>query len=245
MSRWTPYLGALLGLVLGAGAVAWWGGGGAGGEARDGEAIRSYLLDHPEVIQEAMGRLQERETGKLVAAVRPAIETPVGSAWAGNPRGDVTVVEYYDYNCGYCRASLPIIRQLIAAEPGVRIVYRELPVLAQSSLVAARASLLAAHQGRFAAFHDALYAAGPVSDATIAAAWRAAGVDATRAAADQPTADAEIRANLAVQQRLGLAGTPSWVVGDRVLTGAQTLDQLRTAVAAARAGKGVAGGKTA
>ena len=236
MSRWTPYLGAVLGLLLGAGAMLWWIGE-SGRDARGGEAIRAYLLDHPEVIQEAMGRLQEREAGKQVAANRPAIETPVGSAWAGNPRGDVTVVEYYDYNCGYCRASLPTIRQLVAAEPGVRIVYRELPVLAQSSLVAARASLLAARQGRFARFHDALYAAGPVSDETIAAAERAAGVDTTRAAEAEPAADTEIRANLAMQQRLGIGGTPSWVVGDRVLTGAQTLDQLRTAVAAARTGR--------
>ncbi len=236
MSRWTPYLGAVLGLLLGAGAMLWWSGGG-GRDARGGEAIRAYLLDHPEVIQEAMGRLQEREAGRQVAANRPAIETPVGSAWAGNPKGDVTVVEYYDYNCGYCRASFPTIRQLVAAEPGVRIVYRELPVLAQSSLVAARASLLAAHQGRFARFHDALYAAGPVSDATIAAAERAAGVDAAHAADADQAADTEIRANLAMQQRLGLAGTPSWVIGDRVLTGAQTLDQLRSAVATARAGR--------
>jgi protein-disulfide isomerase len=233
VSRWTPYLGALLGLVAGAGATAWWGHGAqaAGG---GGEAIRTYLLGHPEVIQEAMQRLQDRETGRLVAASRPAIETPVGSAWAGNPRGDVAVVEYYDYNCGYCRASLPVIRQLIAADPGVRIVYRELPVLAASSLTAARASLLAARQGRFARFHDALYAAGPVSDATIAAASRAAGVDTARAAADQPAEDAELRANLDAAHRLGMAGTPSWVVGDRVLVGAQSLDQLRAAVAAAR-----------
>ncbi|MGI4732318.1 MAG: DsbA family protein [Janthinobacterium lividum] len=241
MSRWTPYLGALCGVALGAGAVAWWQGDAeTAGRQRTEAIVHGYLLDHPEVIAEATQRLQDRDTGRQVAASRPAIETPVGSAWAGNPRGDVSVIEYFDYNCGFCRASLPTVRQLIAAEPGVRIVYRDLPVLAQSSLVAARASLLAARQGRFARFHDALYAAGPVSDATIAAAERIAGVDTGKAAADQPAEDAQLRANLDVARRLGMAGTPSWVIGDRVLIGAQTLDQLRAAVAAARAARGTA-----
>lgn len=233
MNRWIPYGAAVLGLLLGAGATGWWQAR-AGGQARTERIVHAYLLDHPEVIGEATQRLQDRETGKLVAANRPAIETPTGSAWAGDPKGDVTVVEYYDYNCGFCRASLPTVNELVAAEPKVRIVYRELPVLAQSSLVAARASLLAAGQGKFARFHDALYAAGPVTDATIAAAEHAAGVDTARAAADRPAEDAQLRANLDVARRLGMAGTPSWVIGDRVLVGAQSLDQLRAAVAAAR-----------
>ena len=158
--------------------------------------MRSYLLAHPEVLPEAMDRLHDNQTGQVVAANREAILTPVGSAWAGNPHGDVTLVEYYDYNCGYCRASLPTIRQLLASDPNIRIVYRELPVLAESSNAAARMSLAAAAQGKFLGFHDALYASGPVSDQTIAAAARTAGVDPARAAAYTPQADAEIARNL-------------------------------------------------
>lgn len=236
MSRWMPIVALLGGVALGAVAMLGWHG--TDGRARTEGIVHAYLIDHPEVIQEASQRLQDRETGRLIAASRAAIETPVGDAFAGNPKGDVSVVEYYDYNCGFCRASLPVIAQLVAAEPGVRVVYRELPVLAQSSLVAARASLLAASQRRFRRFHDALYAAGPVSDATIAAAARAAGVDMRGAAAARPGEDAAIRANLDVARHLGMAGTPSWVVGDRVLIGAQTLDQLRAAVAAARSAHG-------
>ena len=200
------------------------------------EAVRAYLLDHPEVIPEAMQRLQDREQGKAVAAIGVDLTKPFGNAYSGNAQGDVTLVEFYDYNCGYCRASLPLLKQLTQADPKLRIVYRELPILAPSSKAAARASLLAANQGKFPAFHDALYAGGPVSDATIAAAAKTAGVDMTKMAAFQPQADAEIARNLEAAGRLGLTGTPSWIVGNRILSGALPLEQLQKAIADARNG---------
>ena len=226
MRGWLPWVAAvLIGVGAGAGTMLLV-------ERQGGGGVRDYLLAHPEVIPEAMQRLRDRETGKVIAASRAAIETPVGSAWAGNPRGDVTLVEYYDYNCGYCRASLPTVADLVKSDPGVRIVYRELPVLAPSSHAAALASLAAAHQGRFAAFHQALYAAGPVSDATVADVAKRTGVATAASAA--PGDEAAIVANLKAAGQLGMTGTPSWVVGNRVLIGAQTLAQLQDAVAAAR-----------
>jgi protein-disulfide isomerase len=201
-------------------------------QARLGRAVREYVLANPELIREASQRLRDKDTAKLLTGVRGDIETPVGSAWAGNPKGDVTVVEYFDYNCGYCRAILPTIDRLIADDPKVRVVYRELPVLAESSRAAAQASLKAATQGKFARFHQALYAAGPVSGATIAAAARVAGVDLAQPA---PDGDAELSRNLSTAARLGMGGTPSWVIGDRILSGALPLDQLKEAIAAARA----------
>lgn len=227
----------LLGVLFGAGGT-WLAERAAPGElgpvdkARIGSEVRAYLLANPDVIPLAMQRLRDRETGGLIGASRRAIETPVGSAWAGNPKGDVTLVEYYDYNCGYCRAVLPIVDQLIKADPNVRVVYRELPVLAPSSRDAARASIQAAEQGRFARFHRALYTAGQVTPQSIAAAARAAGVDLSKPSA---RADREIAQNLSVATRLGMSGTPSWVIGDRVVSGALPLDQLKEAVAAARA----------
>lgn len=201
-----------------------------------GEAVRAYLLDHPEVIPEAMQRLQDREQGKAVAAIGGDLTRPFASAYTGNPQGDVTLVEFYDYNCGYCRASLPLLKQLVEADPKLRIVYRELPILAPSSRAAARMSLLAAQQGKFQAFHDALYAGGPVSDATIAAAAKSAGVDATKLAAFQLQADAEITRNMEAAAKLGLNGTPSWIVGGRILSGALPIEQLQKAIADARNG---------
>ena len=229
MKNWTLVAVALAGGLVGAGAV--W----TVRPAADGADVRTYLLAHPEVIPEAMQKLQERESGKSVAANRAAIETPFGDAFAGNPRGDVTLVEYYDYNCGYCRASLPAIRRLVAADPKLRVVFRELPILAPTSRDAARMSLLAAAQGKFARFHDALYGGGRVSAESIAAAARTAGVDTARLPALAPRLDAEIATNLDTAGKLGMTGTPSWVVGDRVLSGALPVEELEKAIAAARA----------
>ena len=207
---------------------------GTADRARVERVVRDYVLAHPEIIPEAMDLLRARETGKVIDANADAILKPFHAAWAGNPDGDVTVVEYFDYNCGYCRASLPNVAQLIASDPKVKIVYRELPILAESSATAARLSLAAAEQGKFTAFHDALYAAGQVTDTTIAAAARTAGVDLRRAAAFTPRADAEIASNLAIMRQLGMTGTPSFVIGNHVVSSVLSLEELQKAVAAAR-----------
>ena len=250
MSRWTLSLIAAFGIVIGAVAMFWYvasfGTPGSVGEtARTERVVRAYLLAHPEIIPEAMQKLQERETvdreqsaAKVALANRVAIETPFAGAWAGSADPDVTVVEYFDYNCGYCRASLPAIGQLLKSDPKVRIVYRDFPILdPKTSFDAARMSLAAAEQGKFQRYHDTLYAAGPVSAETIVAAAHAAGVDPARAAAFRPRADAEIAANEAMARKLGLTGTPSWVVGSKVVSSALPLEELQRAVAEARAAK--------
>ncbi len=201
-------------------------------EAHIGRVVREYVLAHPELIPEAIEKLQQRDATRAVAANRGKIVEPYASAWIGNPNADVTLVEYYDYNCGFCRASLPTIEKLVAADRNLRVVFKELPVLAESSRVAARASLAAAAQGKFKAFHDALYAAGQVSDATIAQAAKASQVDLTKIPAD---ADATLRENLEVAAKLGVTGTPAWVVGDQLLSGALPFDRLQEAIAKARA----------
>ena len=196
--------------------------------------VRSYLLAHPEVIDEAGQKLQERASARAIDGERDAIFTPVGNAWAGNPNGDLSIVEFYDYACGYCRASLPVIRQLLADDPKLRVVFRELPVLSEQSDVAARMSVAAALQGKFGPFHDAMYAAGPLTPETIAATAQRVGVDPAKAGAAAPRAAQEIAANLRVARQLGMTGTPSWVIGDRVISGALPIDKLKEAIAAAR-----------
>ena len=135
--------------------------------ARVERVIHDYVLAHPEIIPEAMQKLQDNQAAqqqndgrKVLAANRRAVLEPFAGAWIGNPQGDVTVVEYFDYNCGFCRASLPAIAELVASDPKVKVVFRELPILNAESMTAAKLSLAAADQGKFKAFHDALGAGG-------------------------------------------------------------------------------------
>ncbi len=235
MRRYTSPLIAGLGAVIGAGAV-WsydrFASPHGPDQARIERVVHDYVLAHPEIIPQAMQKLQDQQSGQAVAANRDAITTPFGSAWAGNPKGDVTLVEYFDYNCGYCRASLPLIADLIKRDPKLRVVYRDLPILSDDSRLAARASLAAAQQGKFQGFHDALYAGGPVSQASIQAAAAKTGV--SLAAIDVGAVDAEIAKNMQTAAKLGMNGTPSWVVGDRILSGALPIEEIEKAIAAAR-----------
>lgn len=214
-----------------------------------GPAIRGYLLEHPEVLPEAMERLQARETARYEKAQQGAqaavpqylaqLQKPYAGAWAGNPNGDVTVVAFMDYACGYCRASLPGIEELLAKDPNVRVVYREFPVLGPESMAAARLALAAAEQGKFRAFHDALYAAGSPNTENIAAAAEKAGLDKALAtkASQSKSVEQEILANHKLGEKLAMTGTPAWVIGGKLLSGARDYAGLAAAVAEARAGK--------
>ncbi len=231
--------------ALGAiGAVALTGGfgHGSGAGAPDREAtgaiVRQYILDHPELLPEAMDRLQDKQTAQAIAANRAQIEAPFAGAVAGNPKGDVTLVEYFDYACGYCRQSVADVDRLIAADPKLRVVYKELPVLDGAiSDRAAQVSLVAAKAGKFGAFHHALYQVpAPLDDAKTNAVAAKLGLDTSGlSSADIVT---EINANLATGRSLRMSGTPTFVVGDQLLAGAVGYDALKAAVDKARTVKG-------
>lgn len=195
--------------------------------------VRNYILEHPEILPQAMEKLQDRDAAKAVTANRKLIETPFAGAWEGNPNGDVVLVEFFDYACSYCRASLPDIERLLKDDPKLKVVYREMPVLGPDSVAATELSLRVAKTGRYAAFHRAAYAARPDAAAREKLA-RQFGVDPK---AKDAAVDAEISTNLQLQNGLRLTGTPSWVVGDKVLAGAVGYDALKAAVAEARAAK--------
>ena len=195
--------------------------------------VRDYILEHPEILPEAIARLEQRNGAQAVAANRSAIETPFVGAWEGAADADVTLVEFFDYACGYCRAALPDVQRLLREDPKLRVVYRELPVLGPASEAAAGVSLAAAKQGRYVQFHRALFAGGRLDAGSVAKAARDAGVDP--AFGQSAKARAEIASNLDLQTKLRLAGTPSWVVGDTVLSGAVGYEALKKAIADARA----------
>jgi protein-disulfide isomerase len=201
-------------------------------QALSSRIVRQGLMADPQVIMDAADVLRDRQTAPVVDASRAALETPFASSWEGAKKPDVTLVEFFDYACAYCRASLPHVDRLLKEDPGLRVVYRELPILGPESVAAARVSLAASKSGRFRQFHDALYSAGRPGAETIAAAATAAGVPPQ--SGSDPAIEAELNRNLQLAGQLGASGTPTFVVGDRVLNGAVGYDALKDAVAAAR-----------
>lgn len=207
-----------------------------GDKAAIEEIVRNYILEHPEILPQAMERLQARENGKQVSSAGNALTTPFPGAVLGNPEGTITLVEFTDYACGYCRASVPEVEALIAANPDLKVVIRELPILSPASTDAARWSLAAAEQGKFAAFHQAMFAAGRPAQDTIEAAASRAGLDLDRArkVMAEPRIAAEIKQNLDFARQLRIDGTPSWVIGKQLMAGAVGQQILQQAIDAAK-----------
>jgi protein-disulfide isomerase len=198
--------------------------------------VHDYILEHPEIIPQAVEKLQAKRMSSTIDASRSTLETPYAGAWEGAANADVTVIEFFDYACGYCRASLPDLAKLVGSDAKVKVVYRELPILSEASSDAAKVSLLAAERGQYMPYHRALYGAGKVSRETILAAAAKAGL--TKSEAESAIAsskyDAEIQSNIALAQKLQASGTPTFVIGGQVLNGAVGYDALKAGVASAR-----------
>lgn len=221
-SGWSvALLSALIGVLIGAVAVA----------ASSGYFVRRTLVANPEIVQEAIEALQAREMANIVEPRRAALETPFHGAWAGAREPDVVLVEFFDYACGYCRASNPHVDRLLREDPKLRVVWREFPVLGPDSEAAAVASLAAARAGRYRPFFDALFASGRPTAPAVAAARQAVGI--AEAALDDE-ARGELQKNFDLARAIGAQGTPTFVVGDQVLQGAVGYEALRDAVAEAR-----------
>lgn len=195
--------------------------------------VRQGLLADPQILVETSDKLRDRQYEPALAANRAAIETPFGSSWRGAARPDVVLVEYYDYACPYCKASNPHLERLLNDDKGLRVVYKELPILGEASVIAARMSLAASKAGRFRQFYDAQWAAGRPAPETVAAAAKAAGIPMVLP--NDPAIEAELKSNMQVAGQLGATGTPLFIVGNRVLNSAVGYETLRDAIAAARA----------
>jgi protein-disulfide isomerase len=195
--------------------------------------VRQGMLADPKILSDTVDALRDMQYAPVLAANRAAVETPFASSWKGAAKPDVTLVEFFDYACPYCKASNPNVERLIRDDKGLRVVYRELPILGSDSVTAARLSLEASQLGRFAQFHDALWAAGRPAPETLAAASQAAGI--APAPKSDPVIEGELKRNFELAGRLGATGTPLFVIGDRVMNGAVGYDALKQAIAAARA----------
>jgi protein-disulfide isomerase len=194
--------------------------------------VRSGMMADPQILVDAGQALRDRQYEPVLAQHRAELETPFGTSWKGASKPDVTLVEFFDYACPYCKASNPVVERLLQEDRNVRVVYRELPILGPDSVTAARLSLAASKAGRFAQFHDALWAAGRPSPETLASASQSAGIPAQ--ASESADIEAELKKNFELAGQLGATGTPLFVVGDRVINSAVSYEELKKAVEDAR-----------
>jgi protein-disulfide isomerase len=239
---------ALAGACAFAGGVAGWlwqshriaadaaGALSAGDRAAVEKVVEGYLMAHPEILPRAMAELDRKQGQDQLASVRADVERASMGTVLGNPQGKVTLVEFTDYACTYCRGSVADVDRLIASNPDLRVVVRELPILTPASTDAAKWAIAAAAQGRYARFHAAMFESGHPSAETIAAAARDAGLDmaAAQKVVVNPATEAELVRNLDLAKKLGFTGTPSWIVGDTIIAGAVGEDKLAAAIAEAR-----------
>jgi protein-disulfide isomerase len=218
-------------LALGFVGGSWW----AGSSGVSSDAVRTAILADPRIIPDAMAKLRSDEATAAVNRLRTSIERPFSGAWAGAADGDVTLVMFTDYACGFCRTSSADIERLLREDPRLKIVFRELPILSADSEAAARVALAAAQRGRYMPMHRALFqATRPDGAARLAAAERFE-TPSDNATLNSQVITRELQGNIGLARQLGFSGTPGWVVGNRTIDGAVGYDQLREAIAAARA----------
>jgi protein-disulfide isomerase len=206
--------------------------------------IRDYFVKHPEMIEELQQLAQAEKIKRAIAEHKNELFNSPRQVTLGNPDGDVTMVEFFDYNCGYCKRALDDMTALLKSDPKLRIVLKEMPVLGQGSLEAAQVAAALTMQDktgkRYLDFHQKLLGGrGQADKARALAIAKEVGADMQRLEKDM--ASAEIKLALAESMKLAEAfsiqGTPSYVIGDEVLVGAVGLPELKSKINAARCGK--------
>ena len=209
--------------------------------------VRDNILKNPEIIAEAIQRLQQKKKMaeaaadiQLLASNRAELINDPTSPVGGNVKGDVTVVEFFDYRCGVCKRIHPIVNQLVKTDPKIRRVYKQWPILGANSVLAARAAIASRKQGKYLSFHKVMMEANSsFGESAIMGMAESVGIDTSKLRQDMRSAEtnAVIRKNYALAEKLKLNGTPSFVIGDTLLRGGRDLKSLRAIVAEARARK--------
>ncbi len=216
-----------------------------------GSEIRAYLLENPEVIFEAVAVLEQRQAeaqeagdGALIAANADALFDDTHSYVDGNPEGDITVVEFFDYRCGYCRKAFDDVNALLEQDGNIRLILKEFPILGEQSTLSSRfaiATKQVAGDEAYKSVHDALMTfKGDLSDTALRRLAEGLGIDADPVLAhmNSDEVDVVIAANHAVGQAMQVSGTPSFVFGDQVLRGYVPLDGMLQIAAEIRAQDG-------
>lgn len=206
--------------------------------------IRDYFIKHPEMIEELQQLAQSEKVKRAINEHKEVLLNSPRQVTLGNPQGDVTMVEFFDYNCGYCKRALDDMTTLLKNDPKLRVVLKEMPVLSQGSLEAAQVGAAITMQDksgkRYLDFHQKMLGSrGQVDKARALAVAKEVGADMPRLEKDM--ASTEIKLALEESMKLaevfGIQGTPSYVIGNEVLVGAVGLKELQAKINAARCGK--------
>lgn len=223
---------------------------GALSEEALGPVIRSYLLNNPEVVMEAVEAFQRKQEAVEAERAKESIKThnkflyqgkDEGSPSVGNPKGDVTIVEFFDYNCGYCKKAFEEVQTLIGEDKNVRVVFKEMPILSPTSMTAAQWSLAAQRQGKYFEFHTAMMShQGGINESALEEAAKSVGLDVEKMKKDaaDPALAKVIETNIRIAQELGVRGTPAFIINDRLIGGYIQLDEMKNIIAEIRAEKG-------
>ena len=213
--------------------------------------IKNYLVSHPEVLEEAMAELTKRQTAAEAQKHEESItknaslifNSPRGVT-IGNKDGDVTFVEFFDYNCGYCKRAMTDMLDLMKNDPKLKVVLKEFPVLSDGSVDAAKVAVAVRMQDptgqKYLDFHQKLLGGrGPADKARAMAAAKEAGLDTAKIEKDlaSPEVKATIEENFKLAEDMGLNGTPSYVIGKQIVVGAVGLEGLKEKIGIARCGK--------
>ncbi|MGH6663359.1 MAG: DsbA family protein [Pseudolabrys sp.] len=213
--------------------------------------VREYLIAHPEVIQEAMSELEKRQTAAEAEKHKTAVKEHAQKLFSspnqvtlGNPNGNVTFVEFFDYNCGYCKRAMSDMLTLMKTDPKLKVVLKEFPVLGPGSVEAAKVAVAVRMQDKtgkkYLEFHQKLLSGrGPADEAHALAVAKEVGMDMGRLQKDMngPEVKATLEEDFKLAEALGLNGTPSYVIGSDVVVGAIGLPGLQEKVNTARCGK--------
>ncbi len=206
--------------------------------------VRDYLVDHPEVLIEALQVYQAREKAAAAERKRAALKAHSGALNGspddpviGNPEGDVVIVEFFDYRCPYCTKVAEPLRDAVLADGNIKLVMKEFPILGPDSQFAARAALASAKQGLYEPFHFALMdVKGKVDQTAVMTIAKTVGLDVERLKQDMqsPEIDAVLRRNFQLAEILEISGTPAFIIGDEIVPGAIDMQSLKAKVAEAR-----------
>jgi len=205
--------------------------------------VREYILKNPSIIREAtiaLAAQEEKEKSDRAAAnlktFHKEIFSDASTPTSGNARGDVSIAVFFDYNCGYCRRSLPGLNEILKKDSAVRVVYKEFPILGPQSLVAAKAALAANLQGKYLEFHNALLESGEINDDIIKSIAGKLNLNYAKLQQDMEgkTVAEEIAKNYQLATSLDINGTPAYIVGSKLLPGAVDAEGLTRVIAAER-----------